>query len=408
MAEHHEIVIVGAGQSGLSLSAALTEAGRQHVVLEGGRIGQSWRDRWDSFRLVAPADLIRLYGRAYDGPDPDGFPRRDEVAVHLERYARTTGAPVREGITVAHVQPLQEGGFQVATTDGAMRADQVVLASGTYARTHRPAVVEALAGAVPITTAQDYRSPGALPDGAVLVIGAGQSACQIAEELRLDGRRVVMACGKAGWAPRRILGRDCFAWLLETPFTGITVEQLPSPLGRFFANPQMTGQGGGRDLNYRTLAALGVELAGHLSSVDGRTIRFADDLGESVAWGDARYVDLRTLILARLAELGLPPSGLDDPEPWRSDPVPDLAVGDLGAVVLAAGYRPDYAALVPVPEAFDPLGFPLQHDGSSTVVPGLHYLGVHYQRTRLSATLMAVGEDAAALAAHLTADRQAA
>jgi putative flavoprotein involved in K+ transport len=205
-----------------------------------------------------------------------------------------------------------------------------VLASGTYARTHRPAVVEALAELVPVTTVQDYRSPDALPDGAVLVVGAGQSACQIAEELHLAGRRVVMACGRAGWAPRRIAGRDCFEWLLETAFATITVEQLPSPFARFFANPQLTGQGGGRDLHYRT-----------------------------------------------------------------------LAVTDLGAVVLAAGYRPDYASLVPVPAAFDPLGFPLQVDGSSTVVPGLHFLGVHYQRTRLSATLLRVGEDAAVLAEHI-------
>lgn len=402
MIEHHEIVVVGAGQSGLSVSAALTEAGREHVVLEQGRIGQSWRARWDTFRLVAPAGLTRLYGLRYDGPDEDGFPARDEVVRHLERYADRVGAPVREDTAVARVEPLPEGGFRVKTSDGPLQADQVVLASGTYARTFRPALVEALAEAVPVTPVQDYRSPGALPEGGVLVIGAGQSACQIAEELRLDGRRVVLACGKAGWAPRRIAGRDCFAWLLETPFTRITVADLPSPLGRFFANPQLTGQGGGRDLHYRTLAALGVELTGHLTAVDGRTIGFAGDLGDSVAWGDARYRDLRALILARMAELGVAPSDLDDPEPWGVEALPELPVADLAAVVLATGYRPDYASLVPVPQAFDPLGFPLQQDGSSTVVPGLHFLGVHYQRTRLSATLMGVGEDAAVLAGSLT------
>ena len=261
MALHHEIVIVGAGQSGLSLSAALTEAGREHVVLERGRIGQSWRDRWDSFRLVGPNGLIRLYGRPYDGPDPHGFLSRDEVVAHLERYADATSAPVREEVTVTRVEPRPEGGFRVETGDGPLEADQVVLASGTYGSTYRPAVVEALARAVPVTTVQDYRRPDALPDGTVLVIGAGQSACQIAEELHLAGHRVALACGKAGWAPRRIAGRDCFEWLLETPFTTITAAQLPSPLGRFFANPQMTGQGGGRDLHYRTLAAQGVELS---------------------------------------------------------------------------------------------------------------------------------------------------
>jgi putative flavoprotein involved in K+ transport len=399
--EHHEIVIVGAGQSGLSLSAALGEAGREHVVLERGRIGQSWRDRWESFRLVGPNGLIALYGRPYDGPDPHGFLAREEVVTHLERYAAATGAPVREEVAVTRVAPHPEGGFRVETGDGPLEADQVVLASGTYAVPYRPAVVEALAEAVPVTTVQDYRRPDELQDGAVLIIGAGQSACQIAEELHLAGRRVVLACGRAGWAPRRIAGRDCFEWLLETPFPTVTAAQLPSPLGRFFANPQLTGQGGGRDLNYRTLAAQGVGLAGHLAAVDDGTVRFAGDLADSVAWGDARYGDLRTLILARMAELGVPPSGLDDPEPWRAEPLPDLAVADLGAVVLAAGYRPDYAALVPVPEAFDALGFPLQQDGSSTVVPGLHFLGVHYQRTRLSATLLRVGEDAAVLAEHI-------
>jgi putative flavoprotein involved in K+ transport len=170
----------------------------------------------------------------------------------------------------------------------------------------------------------------------------------------------------------------------------------------------MTGQDGGRDLNYRTLAALGVGLAGHLRDVDGRTVRFQDDLGESVAWGDARYGDLRALIGARMAELGVAPSELLDPKPWQVEALGELPVADLGAIVVAAGFRPGYAALVPVPEAFDGLGFPIQHDGSSTVVPGLHFLGVHYQRTRLSATFMGVGDDAAVLGAHLTGTPKAA
>jgi putative flavoprotein involved in K+ transport len=388
-----DVVVIGAGQAGLAVSHELSARGVGHVVLERGRVAQTWRGRWDSFCLVTPNWTVRLPGGAYEGEDPDGYMRRDEVVAHLEGYAAS--APVREGVEVTSLR-ADDGGFALETTDGALDARTVVVATGAYQRPHRPPAAATMPPDRLAIDVAGYRNPGELPDGAVLVVGSGQSGCQIAEELRLAGRETYLACGRAPWAARRWGGRDLLRWAEET---GYLDQALPAPEARFAANIQASGHGGGHDLHYRTLQALGVRLTGRFLVADDHHVRFADDLAASVAWGDARRADFNGLVERSCDARGLPRPELADPEPFAAGGAPlELDLDALGAVIFATGYRPDHARWIDVPGAFDERGFPLHADGASTAADGLYFAGVHFLRKRKSSLLIGVGEDAALVA----------
>jgi putative flavoprotein involved in K+ transport len=225
--ERHDVVVIGAGQAGLAASYELTSRGVDHVVLERSEIGHAWSTRWDSFCLVTPNWSIRLPGGPYDGPDPDGYLARDEIVAHLERYAASFDAPVRTGVDVRRVQPSDDG-FSVATGDGVLPARSVIVATGTYARPHLPPGADSLPASIARLAIVDYGNPGSVPDGSILVIGSGQSGCQIAEELLEAGRDVVLACGRAPWVHRRFSGHDMAWWSDRDGFLDMPVDALPS------------------------------------------------------------------------------------------------------------------------------------------------------------------------------------
>jgi putative flavoprotein involved in K+ transport len=395
--ERYDVVVVGAGQAGLAVSGELTGRGVPHIVLERGRLGQTWRDRWDSFCLVTPNWSVQLPGHPYDGDDPDAFLPRDEIVAYLERYAVACSAPVTEKVEVTALDRTDDGSYRLTTSAGDLFATAVVLATGAYQRPHRPPAVASLAERIPVLDLDRYGNPDALPAGGVLVIGSGQSGCQLAEELHDAGREVFLACGKAPWAPRRIGGRDVFSWYVTTGFADQGFDKLPSPAARLGANPQLTGHGGGHDLNCRTLHAAGVTLLGRLRQADDHRAWFADDLADSVAAGDGFYRQFRELVRTWCAANAAPPPDLPDPPPFRAEPPAEVPLARLGSAVLTAGFRPDYARWVHLP-AFDDMGFPIQRDGASRDFPGLYFVGVHFLRTRKSSLLVGVGEDAAIVA----------
>src|SRR5215211_64089 len=222
-------VVVGGGQAGLSVSRELTVAGVRHVVLERGRVGQTWRGRWDSFCLVTPNWSVRLPGHHYDRDEPDGFMPRDEVVRYLERYAAAVDAPVREGVEVTSVRPRPGGGFELQTSAGAIVAQTVVLSTGAYQRPHRPAGAATLPRELLQIDVEDYRNPEDLPPGRVLVVGSGQSGCQIAEELHEAGRDVYISVGSTGRMRRRYRGRDTMAWGWDLGMLDRPVAALESP-----------------------------------------------------------------------------------------------------------------------------------------------------------------------------------
>lgn len=245
--------------------------------------------------------------------------------------------------------------------------------------------------------AENYRNPTAVPQGKVLVVGSGQTGCQISEELHESGRDVFLACGRAPWMPRRANGRDLVTWVSETAFFDTPLSALPSPAARLVANAQATGRGGGHDLHYRTLQASGVELLGRLAGVDEHRAYFADDLADSVAFGDARYADVKQLLTDQLPARGMTAPELPDPPAFRADPPMELDLKGFAAVIFTSGFRPDYSRWVRLP-AFDDMGFPLTDGGTSTVIPGLYFCGVHFLRKRKSSLLFGVGEDASVVA----------
>jgi putative flavoprotein involved in K+ transport len=330
---------------------------------------------------------------------------RDDVVAHLERYARSFSAPVREGVEVRSLM-LASDGFILATSEGELRARTVVLTTGAYQKPHRPKGAEGFSGHVQIIDAEQYRNPDELARGSVLIVGSGQTGCQLAEELHEAGREVFLACGRAPWVPRRVGGRDIAYWIKETGFFDQQRTALPTPAARLIANQQATGHGGGHDLHYRTLRAKGVTLLGRLQSVGGGQARFASDLGESVAFGDARYAQLRQMIQETCARKGFIPPDMPDPEPFDGSAPDSLPVDRLGAVIFTSGFRPDYASWVHIPGAFDESGFPVEQDGASLAAPGLYFCGVHFMRKRKSSLLIGVGEDAAIVARAVVARAQ--
>jgi putative flavoprotein involved in K+ transport len=391
-------VVIGGGQAGLSVSRELVATGVEHVVLERTAVAQAWRQRWDSFTLVTPNWTLDLPGQPYAGDDPEGHVARDDIVAYLEAYAKDHAGEIRQGVRVDRLGPGSLGRFRLDTNDGPIDADCVVVCTGAYQRPHRPPAAAAMPAGLLVIDASAYTNPAGLPDGEVLVVGSGQTGVQLAEELHLAGRGVTLACGRAPWAPRRLGALDIATWLNRAGYFDQRRSVLAKPADRLMANVQATGANGGHDLHYRVLQGMGVRLAGHLAGVDGHRAWFTDDLAASVAFGDARYLDMRRLLADRLGAQGVAVPELPDPPPFHCLPVPDVDLRGYGAVILTSGFRPDYTGWIDFP-VFDDLGFPLVGDDLSTAVPGLHFCGVHFLRTRRSSLLFGVGADAAVLAA---------
>lgn len=395
-----DVIVIGGGQAGLATSRELGLAGIDHLVLERDRIGASWAGLWDNFRLNTPNWSVRLPGLHYGGPEPDAFASRAEMVAHLERYRAEMDAPVLEGVEVQALEPRGEG-FELSTSDGPMSARSVVVCTGAYQRALSPPGADGLPAHVTMLDTRAYRNPAMVPDGDVLVVGSGQSGCQIAEDLVDAGRSVILSCGRAPWVPRRIGEHDVFWWALETGFMSGTVETLPSPEARLVAQLTASGVNGGHDLHPRALQAKGVTLVGRFAGAEDGRLRFVDDLADSIAWGDSRYRDFSRLVERLCTERGLEVPDLPDPAPFVEDASPASDARSIGTIIFSGGFRPDYS-WVHVTGGFDPMGFPAQVDGASTAVPGLFFVGVHFLRTRKSSLLCGVGEDAAIVAGAVT------
>ncbi|WP_432493537.1 MSMEG_0569 family flavin-dependent oxidoreductase [Kineococcus gypseus] len=405
--EQHEVVVVGAGQAGLSLSWHLVQRGVQHVLLERATVGHEWRDgRWDAFTLVTPNFQCRLpgwsYGGGFGGTDPDGFMARDEVHRFVTSYAASFGAPVREGVEVTSLR-RSGGGFALTTTAGELSAGQVVVATGGYHAPVLPRVAERVPRHLVQLHSSAYRSPGALPAGAVLVVGSGQSGAQIAEDLHLAGRRVHLAVGSAPRCARRYRGRDCVAWLEEMGTYDVPAARVPGgAAAQEKTNHYVTGRDGGRDVDLRAFALEGMRLHGRLEDVHDGVARFAPGLERSLDRADAVAESIKDSIDRHVAE-----RGLDAPVEARYVPVwrppreeleLDLAAAGVTSVVWSAGYRADHR-WVEV-GVFDGRGRPRQTRGV-TDVPGLFFLGLPWMHTWGSGRFAGVARDAEFLAGRI-------
>jgi putative flavoprotein involved in K+ transport len=415
-----EIAIIGGGQAGLALSYRLTEHGRPHVILEQRRVVESWRTkRWDSLRLIAPNWSMVLPGFAYPGDDPDGFMGRDEVVQHLVAYASSFGAPVLEGTRVSSVErdSVHER-FVLRTQDGTLEADQVVLATGALQQPKLPPDAKALPSTISQLVAADYRNPGMLERGGVLIVGSGQTGCQVAEELARSGREVYLSGGRSWWAPRRYRGRDIAAWLRLTGWFERRAQDLPPGAHAGQPNPQLTGAGGGHDISAHSLARDGVRLRGRLRGISEGTAFFSDDLAASVAWADGEARKLLDSIDRVIAadQLDAPTEELPaDLRPRGRELMQaagqersvalelDLSRAKISTVIWATGYRPDFS-WVRLP-FIDADGYPVQRRGV-TSVEGLYVLGLDWLHNAKSGLFAGIGDDATHLASVITSPRR--
>ncbi len=404
MAERTETVVIGAGQAGLSVSYHLSQAGRDHVVLERGDVADTWRTkRWDGFYLNTPKWTQQLPGREYAGPEPDEFSSLDEVISYFDDYAGSIPAPIRTGVDVTRVRPAGDT-FEVEANDETLQAQNVVVATGAYPEPTPTPLAADVPGDVFQLHTSEYRRPAQLPEGAILIVGGGQSGCQIADELMQAGRPIYLSVGRCPWIPRRYRGREILRWLVEIGFMDQTVDTLPSPAARLTCNPPVSGNDGGHDCHPRWLEERGAMLLGRVQELRGHTVVLAPGLEETLAQGDAFRVELIAKIDGHIAANGmdLPEQ---EPEAERPQSAPsvhevDLRAAGISTILWSNGYRPEFRWIdAPL---FDTDGWPIQKRGITTC-PGLYFVGLHWLHTRKSSLLFGVGDDAEHVVSHILA-----
>ena len=405
--EEVETIIVGGGQAGLSTSYHLKQLGREHVIFEQAeKAGNAWRnDRWDSFTFVTPNWSIQLPGAHYDGNDPDGFLPKAEIVAYFEQYVEEFNLPVQYKTFVLEVALLDDGkGYQVKTDGKTYQAKNVVMATGSFQKPKIPAFsVDIPAGIKQLHSGQ-YRNPGQLSEGAVLVVGSAQSGMQIAEELYQSGRVIYLCTGTAPRVPRRYRGRDIFSWLVDTGFIDQTIDKLPSPKARLGGNPQVSGKNGGHSLNLHQFARDGIKLFGHIAGAQNRKVMFSPDLKENLAKVDKAEKDITGMIDKYIETNGInsPQETLPNLQDGYSAEVItelDLKATNINTIIWAMGYTSDYS-LVKLPIT-DEDGFPIQQRGI-TQYPGLYFVGMNWLNKRKSAILIGVNEDVEHIVAEMT------
>ncbi len=405
--EKVDTLVVGGGQAGLAMSEHLSNCGVPHLVLERHRVAERWRSqRWDSLVANGPAWHDRFPSLEFSDLDPDAFATKEQVADYFVAYAEQIDAPVRCGVEVKSVhRNVGRPGFRVETSKGAIEANNVVAATGPFQRPVIPAVVPEDAGVVQIHSSA-YRNPEQLPEGAVLVVGAGSSGTQIADELLRAGRRVYLSVGAHHRPPRSYRGRD-FVWWLGV--LGKWDAQALKP-GKEHVTIAVSGAYGGRTVDFRRLAGQGMTLVGLTRSCKDGVLNFAPDLADNLAQGDANYLSLLDEADDFATRNGLdlreePDARKVEPDPaCVTDPILELDLSKAGvtSIVWATGFAVDFSWLKV--DAFDENGRP-KHQRGVSAEPGVYFLGLPWLSRRGSSFIWGVWHDAKFLADHIATQR---
>jgi len=398
---HYEVIVVGGGQAGLSVSYYLQKHGINHIIFEKNRIGHSWRnDRWDSFCLVTPNWQCRLPDFPYPGNDPQGFMLKDEIVEYMEAFAAKIKPPIMEGVSVLRVSRGKSGVLNIVTSSGEFTADHLVVATGGYDIPIVPDYAHSLPKHITQIHSVNYRNPDQLPEGEVLVVGTGQSGVQLMEDLHLAGRKVHLAVGSAPRSPRMYRGRETTEWLYDLGFYQLTIDR--HPLGdeaKHKTNHYLTGRSGGHEIDLRKFALEGVKLYGSMANISGSKLEFLPDLTKNLDDADEVYVSIRNDIDRYIAA-----NNIDAPvePPFRKvwepefDPTAiDANQANITSIIWAIGFRPNYRWIeLPV---FDGRGFP-QFDRGITNVDGLYFIGLPWLHTWGSGRFLGIADDAQYLA----------
>lgn len=405
--EKTDTLVVGGGQAGIALSEHLGRNGVPHIVLEKNRIAEAWRSgRWDALVANGPAWHDRFPNLEFKGDDPDAFVSKDRVADYLVEYAEMIDAPIREGVEVLNAERLWgKGGFRIETSDGEIEARRIVAATGAFQFPVIPPIVPETAGITQLHSFF-YKNPDQLPDGAVMVVGAGSSGAQIADELNRAGRKVFLSVGPHDRPPRRYRGRD-FVWWLGV--LGLWDLAAMKP-GTEHVTIAVSGAYGGHTMDFRRLAAEGVELTGRTERFDNGVLSFANDLLANIEAGDANYLEMLDAADAYVERTGLDLP--EEPEARKTWPDPeclknpiasvDFAKEDIRTIIWATGFRQDFSWMKV--DAFDGKGAPVHQRGVSKA-PDVYFLGLPWQSRRGSTFLWGVWHDAKFIADQIAIQR---
>ena len=405
--EQTDTLVVGAGQAGIAVSEHLGRAGVPHLVLEKNRTAEAWRTaRWDALVANGPAWHDRFPGLEFEGCAPDEFVTKDRFAQYLVDYATKFKAPIREGVEVFEATRLPgAGGFLVKTNKGEIQARRIVAATGAFQHPVIPPIVPESAGVHQIHSFH-YKNPGQLPEGAVMVVGAGSSGAQIADELNRAGRKVFLSVGPHDRPPRRYRGRDNVWWL---GVLGLWDVAAPKP-GTEHVTIAVSGARGGHTMDFRRLGGEGITLVGRTKSFANGVLGFEGDLAANIAAGDANYLSVLDMADAYVARTGLDLP--QDPEARKVFPAPeslthplaslDLAKAGVTTIIWATGFRQDFNWLKV--DGFNERGAPIHNRGVS-VEPDVYFLGLPWQSRRGSSFLWGVWHDAKHVADQIAIQR---
>jgi len=405
--ERIDTLVVGAGQAGVAASEHLGNNAIPHLVLERDRIAERWRTgRWDSLVANGPAWHDRFPGLEFSDTDPDGFAPKERVADYFADYAKRINAPIRCGVEVRSVERNVGGpGFRVETSEGVIEVINVVAATGAF---QHPVIPRVVPQEAPFTQIHsfDYRNPDQLPAGAVMVVGAGSSGAQIAEELMGAGRRVYLSVGPHDRPPRAYRGRDYCWWL---GVLGLWDVEAMEP-GKEHVTIAVSGAQGGHTVDFRRFAEQGMTLVGRTEGYKDGVLSFAPDLADNIAYGDAYYLSMLKQADAWIVRNGMdlpeePEAHVIGPDPdCVTDPILalDLAEAGVTSIIWATGYSRDYSWLKV--DAFDEQGAPKHQRGVSSE-PGIYFLGLPWQSRRGSTFIWGVWHDAKHVADHIATQR---
>lgn len=407
----NDIIVIGAGQAGLAVSYRLLKAGVDHIVLERGEIGHTWRtQRWDSFRLNTPNWANSMPGMAFHPERPDAFESSEALVSFFEDYVSRFDLPVRTRCEVTCVREAEDG-FEIDTSDDAFEADVVVCASGSLNRPQLPSCAIAVPNGVESFSAAEFSSAADLPDGAVLVVGSAQSGCQIAEDLLESGRTVFLSTSKVGRIPRTYRGKDTLVWLREMGFFDMRPEDLEDPAAQYAPQPQISGTRGGHTLSLQGLARNGAALVGRVKEIDGSRVLLDDTVTDAITHADEVSAKITGAIDGFIEKSGLSapaPAPAPDDDP-HVPPDPDLGgsdkwseldldAHDIRAIIWSTGFGADWSWLDVA--AFDENGAPDHEDGIASV-PGLYFIGFPWLSTRKSGIIYGIPEDSERIVDHI-------
>ncbi|WP_425080654.1 flavin-containing monooxygenase [Ruegeria arenilitoris] len=405
--EKTDTLVVGGGQAGIALSEHLGNNDVPHIILEKNRTAEAWRTgRWDALVANGPCWHDRFPSLQFNGDDPDAFVPKDRVAEYLVEYAEMVNAPIREGVEALNAERLPgEGGFRVKTTAGEIHAKRIVAATGAFQHPVIPPIVPETAGVEQLHSFY-YKNPEQLPEGAVMVVGAGSSGAQIADELNRAGRKVFLSVGPHDRPPRRYRSRDNVWWL---GVLGLWDMAAQKP-GTEHVTISVSGAHGGHTMDFRRLGNEGVTLTGMTKSFENGILSFADDLQGNVAAGDANYLEMLDMADAYIARTGIDLPEEPEAREQFSDPDSltnpltsvDFAKEGITTIIWATGFRQDFSWIKA--DAFDAKGAPIHQRGVS-VEPDIYFLGLPWQSRRGSTFIWGVWHDAKYIADQIAIQR---